>query len=314
MSKIFFNRIPREEAYGGGSHFVTSMVNYLKKHNHDVVFHLEENIDLIFMIDPRPGDIGYSINHILEYKAKNPDVKIIHRVNENDARKNTDFMDEILMQSASFADRVVFISEWLKQYFVEKGFNQGQDCPVIYNGCNLDHFYPSLSLENKKTEKIKLVTHHWSDNWLKGFDLYSSLDQHILENPEFNFELTYVGRYSNQYTPKATNLVNPLWGPSLGLELRKHDIYITASRQEPCGMHHVEGAASGLPVIYHKDCGGINELCKNHGLEYSGFDDFLVKLKLISENLSEYRNKIDRKSLDIDLCCSLFYDEIKRLL
>ena len=29
--KIFFNRIARKEAYGGGSHFVTAMSDYLKE-------------------------------------------------------------------------------------------------------------------------------------------------------------------------------------------------------------------------------------------------------------------------------------------
>jgi glycosyltransferase involved in cell wall biosynthesis len=312
--KIFFNRVIRKEAYGGGSHFVTSMVNYLQKKGHEVIFYLHdlkskkpiEDIDLIFLIDPRSGDIGYSINHVLEYKSKiNPNVKILHRVNECDARKNSDYMDNILIQTSMHTDKTIFISEWLKKYFIEKDFKGAKTAPVIYNGCKLDHFYPSK--EKKKNKKIKIVTHHWSDNWMKGFDLYKFIDQEIVNE---NYEFTYVGRYCKEYKPKNTQLINPLWGPALGEELRKHDIYVTASRFEPCGMHHIEGAASGMPVIYHEDCGGINELCKKHGKEYNSFDDFKKALGFISTNINDYKHKIDYNALDIERCCEKFYQEI----
>tara|TARA_Y100000992_G_scaffold301203_1_gene271512 strand:- start:2455 stop:3390 length:936 start_codon:yes stop_codon:yes gene_type:complete len=309
--KIFFNRIVRKEPYGGGSHFVTAMVEYLLKHNHEVVFHLNcSDIDVAFLVDPRPGDIGYSINHILNYKNQiNPKMKILHRVNECDKRKNTDFMDDLLVQTSNYTDRTVFISEWLKKYFIEKGFKNAANSNVAYNGCNLKHFYPKEKVGNNR--KIKLVTHHWSDNWLKGFDLYKFIDQNIA-GEEYDF--TYVGRYNKDYQPQNTRLVKPLWGPALGEEIRKHDVYVTASRFEPCGMHHVEGAASGLPVIYHKDCGGINELCSNHGEEYENFDDFKEKLDLVSSNLSLYKEKISYQNIDINTCCEKFYNEILDLV
>jgi len=315
--KIFFNRVPRYEAYGGGSHFVTSMVDYLRKMNCEIIFNLVDNqknvvkdVDLIFLIDPRPGDIGYSINHALDYKHNiNPDVKILHRVNECDARKNTDFMDDLLIQTSNYTDKTIFISEWLKKYFFEKGFKNASNSKVIYNGCNLEHFYPEK--DKKKNDKIKIVTHHWSDNWLKGFDLYKFIDQEVVGE---KYEFTYIGRYNQDYQPKNTKVIDPLWGPELGKEIRKHDIYVTASRFEPCGMHHVEGAASGLPVIYYKDCGGINELCKNHGEEYQDFNEFVRKLDIVSNNIEEYRKKIDYNTLDIEYCCENFYNELLEMM
>lgn len=313
--KIFFNRINRKEAYGGGSHFVTAMVDYLERKGHKVIFHMTdqntntviEDIDLIFLIDPRPGDLGYSINHAITYKNQfNPNVKIIHRVNECDARKNTEFMDQILIKTSEHTDKTVFISNWLKNYFIARGFKNAESASVIYNGCNLNYFFPYKDTKDKK-DKIKIVTHHWSDNWMKGFDLYKFIDQEIVGS---RFEFTYVGRYCKEYSPKNTKLIDPLWGPDLGTELRKHDIYVTASRFEPCGMHHVEGAASGMPIIYYKDCGGINELCKNHGEEYFSFDDFKVKLELIASNIEKYKNKINYENLSIEKCCEKFYQEI----
>lgn len=306
MNKIFFNRVPRYEPYGGGSHFVTAMCEYLKKKGHEVVFELDEAVDTIFMIDPRSGDIGYSINHILSFKEHFPNVKILHRINECDARKNTEGLDRILIESANRSDKVVFISNWLKEYFENLGFEKNKGT-VIYNGCKLNHFYP---VENKKpNKKIKLLTHHWSDNWMKGFDLYSKIDE-WLSDSSLDFEFTYVGRYSKEYTPKNTKIIHPLHGKELGEELRKHDIYVTASRYEPCGMHHIEGAASGLPVIYHKETGGIVELCSKHGEEYETFNQFIEKLEKVKNNLQEYRKKIDYDFLDIERCCESFYNEL----
>ena len=303
--KIFFNRVPRDEPYGGGNQFLQKMTSELISHGHEVVYHLNPGIDIIFMIDPRPGDIGYSIQHIAAYKNRFPSTKILHRVNECDARKGTNEVDELLLVSMSIADQVVFISEWLKDYFTELGYTGASN--IIYNGCNANHFFPEKNKVNKVT---KLVTHHWSDNWMKGFDLYSSIDQYIGNNPDCGIEFTYVGRYCKEYIPKFTNIVDPLRGIELGKELRKHDIYVTASRFEPCGMHHIEGAACGLPVIFHKDTGGIRELCLKHGEEYTTFDEFLKCLRLVSENLHDYQNMIDYDFMNIERCVNDYYNII----
>ena len=118
-------------------------------------------------------------------------------------------------------------------------------------------------------------------------------------------------KYYKQYNPIATNLVRPLFGKELGDELRKHDIYVTASRWEPCGMHHIEGAASGLPVLYHEDSGGIVELCKNHGESFHNFDSFMKSLEKIDKNYQQYLEKIDHASLSIEKCCNSFYNVIE---
>jgi glycosyltransferase involved in cell wall biosynthesis len=208
----------------------------------------------------------------------------------------------------NIADKVVFISGWLQEYFKERGFSR--DSSVIYNGCNLENF--GIEENHKISNPVKIVTHHWSDNYMKGFDIYAEIDRFLIQNPG-SFEFTYVGRYWSGYTPQATKIVSPITGDKLGSELKKHDIYVTASRNEPCGMHHIEGAACGLPVLYHSDTGGIKELCKNHGLEFNNFDQFLAGLKKIKENYSHFRSMIDLGSLDINLCCSSYIEIIEKI-
>ena len=65
-----------------------------------------------------------------------------------------------------------------------------------------------------------------------------------------------------------------------------------------------------MPVIYYKDCGGINELCVNHGELYKDFDDFKIKLEKVSNDILKYRSMIDYEKLNIENCCEKFYQEI----
>lgn len=304
--KIFFNRKIRRSPWGGGAHFMSAMSDFLIKNKHEVVFSFEKNIDVIFMLDPRYEQEGCSINEIINYKFHNPKTKILHRVNECDLRKNTKEIDSILLQSMQYADSVVFISEWLQDYFIKRGFDKQSN--VIYNGCNAEWFYTGK--DKLSDDKIRLVTHHWSDNYMKGFDIYNSLDSFVENN---NCLFTYIGRYNKSYIPKNINIIEPMYGKSLGDELRKHDVYVTASRFEPCGMHHIEGAASGLPVLYHVDGGGINEACSRYGESFSDMKSFNDSLKKIITNYDFYKNSIKNNSFDINECCEKYYKIMREI-
>lgn len=312
MKKILINRKIVQGPWGGGNNFVKSLYERLLANGYLLVDSLNEDIDLIIMIDPRYDDLGISINEIASYKKKNPNVKILHRINECDARKNTNDIDNLLLASNQIADETVFISEWLKNYFIAKGFNKNSN--VIYNGCNSSHFYPQENNQNKTVQlPIKIVTHHWSDNWMKGFDAYRYLDQLCEKNPE-KYQFTYIGRYAKEYKPKATNLVKPLYGKELGDELRKHDVYVTASRWEPCGMHHIEGAASGMPVIYHKDGGGIVEGCEKHGIMFSNHEELPKVIDVIIQNYNFLLQKIDYEFLSFERCLKNYLNLIDKML
>lgn len=301
--KIFFNLRIRKTPWGGGNYFLANFVEFLKENGHKVIFELKKNIDIIFIIanskelNPR----------IFKYKKKNPKTKIIHRINECDKRKNTKHIDQNIFKTNKIADETIFISNWLAEYFIEKGFDKPYE--VIYNGCNPKHFYPEES--KVLGDSIYLVTHHWSHNWMKGFDIYIKLDKILEENQDFTFN--YIGRYYKDYNPKNTIITPPLVREDLGEQLRKYDIYVTASRWEPCGMHHIEGARCGLPVLYHREGGGINELCKNYGIEYYDIPTLLEGINRIKDKYQEYRNKIPYDFLSSKRCNEEFYKIIQRI-
>jgi len=313
MSKILINRKIVTGPWGGGNNFVKSFHDSLLQHGHHIVYDLTHNdIDLIVMIDPRYDDLGISINEIFAYKQRNPGVKILHRINECDARKNTNEIDGLLLASNQIVDETVFISGWLRDYFISKGLNKNSS--VIYNGCDSSHFYPEKNLQNKTIQyPIKIVTHHWSDNWMKGFDAYKHLDMLCSQNPE-RYQFTYIGRYAKEYSPAATKIIKPLHGKDLGDELRKHDVYVTASRWEPCGMHHIEGASSGLPVVYHKEGGGIVEGCKSHGVSFSSSDELLKSIDEVVSRYDDLVSKIDYDFLSSTRAIRSYLDVVESML
>ena len=249
--KILINRKPVEGPWGGGNLFVKAFCESASLRGHEVTFQLEDNIDVIFVQDPRYNDLRISINEIAQYKNTNPGVKLIHRVNECDARKNTSDVDDILRQASSVTDMTVFVSHWMKDYHLSRGWNC-KDVAVIYNGVNKEHFRKREKIQNGK---VNIVAHHWSDNRMKGTDVYEFLDALVGEDDRFTF--TYIGRTSTDF--KHSKVISPLYGASLGEELSRYDVYVSGSRFDPGPNHILESLACEIPTIVHAEGGGATE-------------------------------------------------------
>lgn len=260
MTSILLNRRPVSGPWGGGNLLVSAICKNFKDNNIEIVHDFSSNVDVIFMQDPRPGNTGISINEIIKYKISNPDVKIVHRVNECDARKGTEGFDELLRQCSRYTDHTVFVSKWMKDYHISNGWNC-KSTSVIYNGVNLDHFKKRERLSNGK---INIVTHHWSSNRMKGFDIYEALDDFVSNNSDFTF--TYIGRELGTF--KNTKVISPLFGEELGKELSKYDLYISGSLWDPGPNHILESIACQIPTYVIKNGGGAVEFAgDDHAFE-----------------------------------------------
>ena len=86
------------------------------------------------------------------------------------------------------------------------------------------------------------------------------------------------------------NHLEPMNGRKLALELSKHDLYISASINEPAGMHHIEGILCGLPIIY-RNSGALPEYCKDFGDSFEN-EDFLPALKKMIQDYSKFKKNI----------------------
>lgn len=318
--KIAFNRKIRRTPWGGGAHFATALEDYLLKAGHTVVHQLEEGIDVIVMLDPRQEEGGFGIGEIVKHKEQYPNVKVLHRINDTDYARGLKapsgddraYLEPLIMWSNRYADQTVYISRWVQDHYRERSIEWTKPMSVgvvIPNGCDPDVFHHSTHEVHKP---IRLVTHHWSSNPMKGLDLYERIDE--LMDVGADFEFTYIGRYPAGHIPKHTKIIAPLYGQALGDELRKHDVYVTAARWEACGSHHVEGAACGLPIIFHREGGGVVEMCERYGEGIKSVADFQLALEKVMNDYRSYREKAIAVDLSADTMCERYLDVLVRMM
>ena len=281
--------------WGGGNQFVISLIRALKTNGHQVVHELKDkDIDIIVIIDPRirNPNIPFSTGSILRYLIfKNFSSIVLHRINECDERKKTKTMNYKLRLANFCADQTVVVGEWMKSLDIFHR-SKKQDILTIKNGSNQTIFNPKGYKKWNNNSKFKIVTHHWSGNWMKGFDIYQKFDQMLnIKKISKLFEFTYVGNLPKGFSFKNAKYIKPLNGKSLAEELKKHHAYLTASINEPGGNHQNEAALCGLPLLY-RDSGCLPEYCNGYGVSFNenNFEDKLFDLK---KNYNLFANKMD---------------------
>ncbi len=295
--KISFGSQIIEGPWGGGNLFLINLKNYLTKEGHEVVFGLDDkDIDIILFTDPRTGRGSTSIisaKSIKKYKKKiNENVKVVQRINECDERKGTKKINELYLKSSDVADHVVFVSEWLREIYLNLGLDKNKTS-VIMSGSDKSIFNTFGKTTKPVNRKFKVLTHHWSSNWMKGFELYLKLDKKLNESPLKNkIEFTYLGNIDEKYKFNNTKILPPLSGLELAAEIKDHDIYITGSLNEPSGNHHIEAAMCGLPILYINS-GGIKEYCMNYGLEIN-LENFEEKILYMIDYYDSFKNKMKK--------------------
>lgn len=305
---------PVSGPWGGSSPFVWQLRGFLEARGYAVRFDLRRPADAILLIDPREDlqSKAFGLREIAEHKAANPGARVIHRVNECDQRKKTSFMDAILEKAHAVADHTVFISEWLRDYFAARWFDPAKPHEVIYNGASVRDFHPLGASRWRAGEPLRIVTHHWSDNPLKGFDIYEIVDRLIAAGELPGFEFWVIGRWPKTLVWQAARTFPPARGAQLGAQLRQCHLYLTATRWEPCGMHHVEGAQCGLPLIFHRDGGGVVEAGERYGLGFT--DDVKTALLTAREAYPELKQRVMAAMPSGDRMCLAYAETIQRVL
>ena len=304
-----------DNPYGGGNLFIKNITNYLISKNHQVIDHLHDpDIDIILLINPLKNSEQATFNNYdIDYYQSfiNNNALAIHRINECDQRKNTTRVNKKIIKSNHFIDHTVYVSSWLRDLYIEEGIGF-RNSTVIYAGANENKFNTINKIFWDGSRKIKLVTHHWSSNPMKGWRDYKTIDKMLSDSKWRNkLDFTYIGNLSENQKFKNTNVITPLKENDLAKELKKHDIYITGSLNEPSGNHHIEAAQSGLPILY-RESGGIPEYCENYGVPFS--NDLEMSLSEIISNYETYKNKVLNYPNNSSVMSSQFLELFETLL
>lgn len=255
--KLFINRKPIYSPWGGGNNFVRALFEFAPKFGVDIGVDLNKKYDAILIMDPRPDEHSQiGINEIKQYKRYYQDVKIIQRINECDARKQTNDIDLMLHSSGMINDHTIFVSHWMRDYFLKKSW-PCENNSVVINGVNKQCFKPGSKIHNGK---INMMTSHWSDNPLKGQDVYEWIDRFVGLNQD-QYTFTYIGR--TKANLKNSTIISPLFDLALGDEINKYDVCINGSTADPAPNSVIEAIASNIPTYAHARGGGIIELIGN---------------------------------------------------
>ena len=295
--------------WGGGNLFVSNLVNFLEKKHVELFSDLsDKELDIILLTEPRFNSPTSTIstNEAKYYKKYvNPEVKIIHRINECDERKNTKTVNQKILKANRIADHTVFVSSWLMNIYENLG-KPKENSSVIYSGSNTVIFNNKNDIVWNGIEKIKLVTHHWGNDWNKGFSIYKFLDDKLSES-NFNekYEFTYIGNLPRDFKFKNVNFIEPLSGKTLANKLKENHIYLTASVNEPSGNHHIEGDLCGLPILY-LESGGTPEYSRGFGLGFNK-DNFSEKLEEIVYNYDHYKKKMIYYPFESEKMCKEYF-------
>ena len=116
---------PTKQSFGGGNQFLNNFIEYLDKKCIKIVYDLiDDDIDIIFMMDPRKLSLNKITCEMIEkYKETNKEVLIIHRINDSDKpRDNKNVLDPIIMKCLLSLDNcAIFVSEFTRIYFQKMG-------------------------------------------------------------------------------------------------------------------------------------------------------------------------------------------------
>ena len=157
---------------------------------------------------------------------------------------------------------------------------------VVHNAVDPRIFHPNGRVPFSRDRTIRIIASSWSPNPRKGGATYRWLEEHLDWD---RFDFTFVGNLPEKL--RIAKHLPPMDSENLGDVLRQHDIYVAASRHDPCSNALVEALSCGLPALYYDD-GGHPELVGYGGLPFSRCDDLPRQLDRLVASYEFFQNTI----------------------
>lgn len=282
-----------EGPWGGGNQFLKALRKYFIEQK---VYVEDIHHANAIIINSYPFGSEYIFDQIFKCKKKNPNLIIIHRVDGpisciRGSGKEID--SDIYQLNNLFADGTIFQSKWSRDKNYELNMEKLAHEQIIGNAPDSKIFNKNkLNKNGLNNEKVKLVATSWSSNLRKGFEIYKFLDEKL----DFEkFEMTFVG--NSPITFQNINWIKPVPSKELAKILKNHDIFITASKNDPCSNSLIEALSCGLPAVGLND-GGHPEIIGKGGECFNSKKDLIEKIEKISSHYECYQSKIPKFTID----------------
>ena len=157
---------------------------------------------------------------------------------------------------------------------------------LITNTVDPAVFHPPVEREPLAGRRVRVIASSWSDNPNKGTDVLRWLDRNLDGE---RYELTFAGRTDEVF--ERTRVLGPISTEPLALELRRSDVYLAPSRNDPCSNALLEALASGLPAVFRAS-GGHPELVGEAGIAFDDPEEVADALDRVVAELDERRAAI----------------------
>lgn len=189
-----------------------------------------------------------------------------------------------------FADKTIFQS----QYSLEKHLLLGMEFKsptIILNAADPEIFHSRGRVDFSRNRKTRLIASSWSDNLNKGAPVYQWLDEHLDWD---RFEMTFVGRSPVAF--KNIRMLSAVDSYRMAELFREHDVYITASKNDPCSNSLIEALTCGLPAIYLQS-GGHPEIVKQAGAGFEAAEQIPALLDQLIGQYETFQSRISVPSI-----------------
>jgi glycosyltransferase involved in cell wall biosynthesis len=298
---ILFNM--KGDISGGGSQFLKLLGNYFIDNN-------------LYEEDPRKADVilynsHHNIDKLIKLKARYANKLFIHRVDGPIRLYNqiSDKRDLVVYCANKFiSDGTIYQSNWSRENNLKMGMTQNANEIIIINAPDSALFNKSNKNKYRESGKVRLVISSWSNNVKKGFPVYKWMDKNL----DFSkYSVTFIGNTPVRFKNIDCKLIEDR--RKLSDELKKHDIFVTASQNDPCSNSLIEALHCDLPALALND-GGHVEIVSNGGELFNDNNEIIEMLRKISDNYYYYQSQI--KMLDIneigDRYCNFINDIYQR--
>lgn len=276
-----------EGPWGGGNQFLKALRDHLIKIG--VYSERPEDADVILF------NSHHMLDDVISVKRQYPEKIMIHRVDGPifyTRGRDMEVDREIFRINDMLADGTVFQSKWSKEKNYRLGISESDYHTVIMNAPDGSIFNSNGKVPSSGG-KTRIIATSWSDNLRKGFDIYQYLDEHL----DFNrFDMTFVGNSPVGF--KNIKWIRPVPDREIARLLKEHDIYVTASRNDPCSNSLIEALHSGLPAVAASD-GGHPEIVGEAGELFDGSEDVIEAIEKVAEGYDHYRSKISMPAMDM---------------
>jgi glycosyltransferase involved in cell wall biosynthesis len=267
---------------GGGHQFLRALLGELERRGLSIEFNRISPATNVCLFN----SFNFDFRRLRRFARD--DVRFVHRVDGpiSTYRGFDDGTDARIAElNAALADATIVQSRYSLEAHRALSIELAEP-HLVANTVDPAMFHPPAEREPLAGRRVRVIASSWSDNPNKGGDVLTWLDRNI--DPD-RYELTFAGRTDGTF--ERIRVLGPIPTEPLADELRRSDVYLAPSRNDPCSNALLEALASGLPVVFRAS-GGHPELVGDAGVPFTVPDEVGNALDQLVAEFDERRAAI----------------------